>query len=187
MSGMLRHFFNFLAALSLLFCAGMIALWLRSYWGVDQFIYITDTKRYVVNFGDGEFALQTAESEYFRNMQGWQWRRWPGRQFVWQQSLWNRSVVAQSPARRTRFGFWWGGIWNGDSSGVVSGSTSPGVIGPLWPLVLLPAVFPIAWSAGYRRRLRRRRKAHGLCPMCGYDVRATPERCPECGFQTASG
>jgi hypothetical protein len=183
MSGMLRHFFNFLAALSLLLCAGMIAVWLRSYWGVDQFTCISDTKRYVVDFSDGEFALQTAGSEYFRNMQGWRWRRWPDHHF----ELWNQSVVAQSPARRTRFGFWWGEIPNGNSSGAVSGSTSPGVIGPIWPPALLSAVFPIAWSAGYRRRLRRHRKMRGLCSNCGYDVRATPGRCPECGFQTASG
>lgn len=50
---------------------------------------------------------------------------------------------------------------------------------PYWFPVVLAAV-PPALAA---RRLQRRwhRRPHGLCGKCGYDLRASPERCPECG------
>ncbi|MDB5330125.1 MAG: hypothetical protein JWP03_1276 [Phycisphaerales bacterium] len=40
-------------------------------------------------------------------------------------------------------------------------------------------VLPLSWLAGQVRCASRRRR--GLCSFCGYDVRATPDRCPECG------
>jgi hypothetical protein len=38
----------------------------------------------------------------------------------------------------------------------------------------------IGWAV-YRRRRARRRDRAGLCPKCGYDMRANPARCSECG------
>jgi hypothetical protein len=48
---------------------------------------------------------------------------------------------------------------------------------PYWFLIALTSVLPFIWAG---KRLRRRHRS-GLCPTCGYDLRATPDRCPECG------
>ena len=48
-----------------------------------------------------------------------------------------------------------------------------------WLLASVFLVIPIAWSARHRRDRRRART--GACAVCGYDLRATPGRCPECG------
>ena len=39
--------------------------------------------------------------------------------------------------------------------------------------------------ASYRERRRQQRGEHHQCVVCGYDLRATPECCPECGHRPA--
>jgi hypothetical protein len=50
---------------------------------------------------------------------------------------------------------------------------------PFWLPTLLFGIPPLLMLRGMRRSTHRR--ALGLCPVCGYDLRATPNRCPECG------
>jgi hypothetical protein len=52
---------------------------------------------------------------------------------------------------------------------------------PLWPLAAAAAVLPLSRYVLHRHARRRRLRQVGLCPTCGYDLRATPDRCPECG------
>jgi hypothetical protein len=51
---------------------------------------------------------------------------------------------------------------------------------PHWLAALPLAAFPAAVLVR-RRRARRKMLASCACAGCGYDLRATPDRCPECG------
>jgi hypothetical protein len=58
------------------------------------------------------------------------------------------------------------------------------VVIPYYALTLTTLAVGVFAYIRYRRLVRSR--AVGRCAACGYDLRATPARCPECGKVTAA-
>ena len=50
---------------------------------------------------------------------------------------------------------------------------------PYWALAAATGFIPAMWVPWFARRVVRRRRS--LCIRCGYDLRASTGRCPECG------
>src|SRR5438874_1488442 len=70
--------------------------------------------------------------------------------------------------------------WRVDQLWWLSAGRVPGTdIDLEFALMIASSILPASWIV-FRLR-RRRRFERGLCQSCGYDLRASPDRCPECG------
>jgi hypothetical protein len=50
---------------------------------------------------------------------------------------------------------------------------------PWWMVIAIFSLFPLI--SVYLSWNTRRQPKRATCQICGYDLRATPDRCPECG------
>lgn len=58
------------------------------------------------------------------------------------------------------------------------------IVIPVWPLFLAFCLSGLLFLRRWRRLVRQaQRQRLGLCQECGYDLRASKDRCPECGTQ----
>jgi hypothetical protein len=76
---------------------------------------------------------------------------------------------------------------NREASGFKDPKTAPliwAITVPVWFLLVLLSIPPAFWLRRTVRQIRRRRR--GLCPQCGYDIRASADICPECGSPIAT-
>jgi len=179
--------FTLVAAVSALLCAGTCILWYRGYREQDSFCArrftgVSTLEQYGATNCKGAVWLESSVSW------GWSANETPAFRAALIQTRgqgWKRSFVVYSNvvtapfANQTR---WLGiRIAERNSGTPQSGYAMKDIVIPIWHLTLLFAFMPAIRTFGALYRLRHKRGGAGVCPQCGYDLRATPHRCPECG------
>jgi hypothetical protein len=164
---------HFLAALSLLLLVAAAGFWARSHWRSDY--YKPTSRRLCVFTQPGALWFTFASRPYNTR---------PGYASEQATSGFDRQNRSWAPDARPSTNGYAGYSYRGGGFACFwftqTNYTPPcrftyvGV--PMWSIVIFAALAPALWL-----RSRRAAPLPGHCKQCGYDLRATPELCPECG------
>jgi hypothetical protein len=169
------------AAASLLLCVATVALWVRSYFIADEFMDSHSDRLDMVWTVRGTVFIQRTHlrsdpvaplGTYLTTVD------------LTEQHATPPTARVQDPGTSRDWqvlGFHWfvsrgGSAVNANGNAILTTPPSWRVGLPMWFLALVFSLLPLRW------RIRTRRTCSpGDCLECGYDLRATPDRCPECG------
>jgi hypothetical protein len=171
MKRLARHLFTLCSAVSLVLCVALCVLWVRSYWAYDDWNYTGPprTARRVESVtlmsANGRLLLS-----HVRGTPGP-----PAGLTYLRHDPFLLGIDNQPTWIHRHFGYEYHAY-----------SSKPATVRSVWlPHWVTAAVLtypPVLHRRRFVRRQRRDRLKNGICPTCGYDLRASPERCPECGM-----
>ena len=206
---MLHHLFTILSAISLLLCVGTCVLWVRSWRYGESMERVSSDRRYMATSMAGLITATRWDGPFEPGVA----MEFDGRASAWDMGAVealapeSRAFPAQPahPISHTSARSLARILNGGRNSALIMASTGdkprPNAI-PLhdwilgtWsgprtqshsPLLGIAVAFLVLPSFAAIRTIRHMMRARiGCCPNCGYDLRASADRCPECGTAVA--
>ena len=175
---MFRRALVLLAAISLLLCACSVTLGVRSVWKHDRLQARIAGRPYVLNSRSGRLSASAGSEAAAGFPTGW--FTFQGEPYTLQPWESDAPGPVSSKSYAAGFGFVEG--WYPGGVNYTTKARYQMLVIPAWAAAILTAllpawVFPRLWRQWRRNWLT----ARGRCYACGYDVRNSPDRCPECG------
>ena len=156
-----------LAVLLLLVCVAVVVMWMRSYQQSEKVAFNLPVGGLGVYSSAGGLRI-TAHipgNNPYGEAEPWiEWHAMAGKAYP------NTELNPLHQWHVMKYGF-------GLDHGFVAWWEYWGIVLPHWAVVIANLLI----IGTILRRYRLHRSIPGICAACGYDLRATPERCPECG------